>query len=104
MGIFTRELGAYPFFERRVLLGLEFDAARATPSRTSSDVRFGGRDSNNNPLKRLLLSPHERELFASGRFMANPNGSGNVVYVKVMSARAGVEFWQRLREGKGKLV
>lgn len=42
-----------------------------------------GRDSNNNPLKRLLLSRHERELFASGRFIANPNGSGNVLFLKV---------------------
>ncbi|CAM9677454.1 unnamed protein product [Scytosiphon promiscuus] len=43
---------------------------------------FLDRDSNNNPLKCLLLSEHERSLFTSGRFMPNTNGSGNVVYVE----------------------
>eukprot|EP00903_Cladosiphon_okamuranus_P008770 g8401.t1 len=42
---------------------------------------FLDRDSNNNPLKWLLLSAHERTLFSSGRFMPNPNGSGNVVFL-----------------------
>ncbi|CAM9788103.1 unnamed protein product, partial [Ectocarpus sp. 13 AM-2016] len=43
---------------------------------------FLDRDSNNNPLKGLLLSEHEKALFTAGRFMPNPNGSGNVVYVE----------------------
>lgn len=47
----------------------------------------GNRDSNNNPLKWLLLSAHERTLFSSGRFMPNPNGSGNVVFLPVSAPR-----------------
>eukprot|EP00752_Nemacystus_decipiens_P006451 g5810.t1 len=43
---------------------------------------FLDRDSNNNPLKWLLLSQHETTLFSSGRFMPNPNGSGNVVWLR----------------------
>ncbi|CAM9815957.1 unnamed protein product, partial [Choristocarpus tenellus] len=41
---------------------------------------FCDRDSNNNPLKHLLLSEYERSLFAEGHFMTD--SLGTVVYLK----------------------